>query len=87
MTIAGRIGWSLMTFLSLGVAAYAIFLVATNFVHVPREVASNGFFSEHGLHIRQEAAADVLEQIDRLTTTTYELSEDEVAALFARYDR
>jgi hypothetical protein len=26
---------------------------------------------------RQEAAADVLEQIDRLTTSTYELSEDE----------
>jgi hypothetical protein len=26
---------------------------------------------------RQEAAADVLEQIDRLTASTYELSEDE----------
>lgn len=28
---------------------------------------------------RQEAAADVLEQIDRLTTSTYELSEEERA--------
>jgi hypothetical protein len=60
MTIAGRIGWSLMTVLSLGVAAYATFLVVTNFVHVPREVASNGFFSEHGLRIHIAASAVAL---------------------------
>lgn len=60
MTVAGRIGWGLMTLLSLGVAGYAAFLVATNFVNVPPEVASNSFFSEHGLRIHIAASAIAL---------------------------
>lgn len=49
-----------MTLLSLGVAGYAAFLVATNFIHVPREIASNNFFSEHGLRIHIAASAVAL---------------------------
>ena len=60
MTTAARIGWSLMALLSLGVAGYAAFLVATNFVHVPREVAGNTFFSAHGLRLHIAASAVAL---------------------------
>lgn len=60
MTIAGRVGWSVMTLLSLGVAGYAAFHVATGFAHVPREVATNAFPSIHGLRLHIAASAVAL---------------------------
>jgi len=45
-----KIGWGLMTLLSVGVACYALYHVATNFEHVPGAVLKNAFPS--GLGIR-----------------------------------
>jgi hypothetical protein len=42
-TLARRLGWGLMTFLSVGVGAYALFLVVTGFQFVPASVAANRF--------------------------------------------
>ncbi len=60
MSLTDRIGWSLMTFLSLGVAGYAAFHVVTNFVHLPPDVAANAFASPHGLHVHIAASAIAL---------------------------
>lgn len=60
MTIAQRLGWGLMTFLSLGVGAYGFFHVVTGFAHVPAEVSSNGFFSPAGLQLHIAASAVAL---------------------------
>lgn len=70
MTIAQRLGWGLMTFLSLGVGAYGFFHVGTGFVYVPAEVSSNGFFSPAGLqiHIAASALALTLGPFQFLTT-------------------
>lgn len=60
MSVLDRIGWSLMTFLSLGVAAYAAFHVATGFVNLPPDVAQNGFASPHGLRVHIAASTFAL---------------------------
>jgi uncharacterized membrane protein len=60
MTVVGRIGWSAMTLLSLGVAGYAVFHVATDFTHIGREVATNAFPSVHGLRLHIAASAVAL---------------------------
>ena len=60
MTITDRIGWSVMTFFSLGVAGYAAFHVATDFVHLPPDVARNAFASPYGLRVHITASAFAL---------------------------
>jgi uncharacterized membrane protein len=60
MTVAARTFWGLMAFLSVGVAAYAAFHVATGFVYLPPDVARNGFFSPLGLQIHIAASAVAL---------------------------
>ena len=60
MTIAERSGWGVMTALSLVIAAYAFFHVATRFVHVPAEVATNAFATPAGLHTHIAASAVAL---------------------------
>jgi hypothetical protein len=60
MTIAGRVSWGLMAFLSVGVAAYAAFHVATGFAYLPPDVASNSFFSPLGLHVHIAASSVAL---------------------------
>lgn len=49
--------WTVMALLSVGVAGYAFFHVATNFRAVPGEVAANGFFSPWGLKVHITASA------------------------------
>lgn len=60
MTVAGRIGWSVMTFFSLGVGGYALYHAATGFVQLGQEVASNAFPSPHGLHLHIAASGIAL---------------------------
>jgi uncharacterized membrane protein len=60
MSMIDRIGWSLMAFLSLGVAGYAAFHVATGFVHLPPDVAQNTFVSPYGLYLHITASAVAL---------------------------
>jgi uncharacterized membrane protein len=60
MTVAGRLGWSTITLLSVGVAAYAFFHVATGFAHIPVEVATNAFAWPVGLQIHIAASAIAL---------------------------
>lgn len=60
MSIATRLGWGVMTLLSVLVAAYAFFLVATGFTHVPAEVASNAFVWPSALHVHIAASAVAL---------------------------
>jgi uncharacterized membrane protein len=60
MTIAGRVSWTSMMILSVGVALYAAFHVATGFVYLPPEVAANGFISPLGLHVHIAASAVAL---------------------------
>ena len=60
MSITQRLGWGAMTFLSLAIAAYGLFHVASGFVHVPAEVASNALFSPIGLHTHIAASAIAL---------------------------
>lgn len=59
MTVAGRIGWGVMAFFSLGVAGYAAYLTA-GFGHVGPEVGSNAFPSPHGLRLHIAASAFAL---------------------------
>jgi uncharacterized membrane protein len=60
MTIAGRVSWTSMMILSVGVALYATFHVVTGFVYLPREVAANSFVSPLGLHLHIAASAVAL---------------------------
>lgn len=55
-----RIGWGLMAVLSVGVAGYAIFLVATGFRLVPANIISNAFPSALGIRIHIAAAGVAL---------------------------
>jgi uncharacterized membrane protein len=57
MTGAGGLGWGAMTLLSVGVALYGFFHVATGFAHVPAEVAANAFAWPAGLQIHIAASA------------------------------
>ena len=70
MSIVGRIVWGFVTVLSIGVAGYAFFHVATGFRHVPAEVVSNGFFSPAGLqlHIAASGVALLLGPLQFLRT-------------------
>lgn len=58
--VARRIGWAVMTVLSLFVAAYAIFLVVTGFRFVPADVAANHFPTALGLRTHITASAFAL---------------------------
>jgi uncharacterized membrane protein len=60
MTVSGRLGWGAMALLSLGVAGYAFFHVATGFAHVPTEVATNAFAWPLGLQVHIGASAIAL---------------------------
>jgi uncharacterized membrane protein len=70
MTVAGRLSWGAITLLSMAVAAYAFFHVATGFAHVPMEVATNAFAWPAGLqiHIAASAVALLLGPFQFLTT-------------------
>jgi hypothetical protein len=58
--IVRRFGWGAMTFLSLGVGAYALLLVASGFRFVPSDVAANHFPTALGLRTHITAAAFAL---------------------------
>lgn len=60
MSVVERLGWGTMTLLSIAVAAYAFFHVATGFTHVPSQVTSNAFAWPVGLHIHIAASAVAL---------------------------
>jgi hypothetical protein len=55
-SIGRRVGWGLMTVLSVVVGAYALFLVATGFEFVPASVTTNAFPSALGLRTHIAAA-------------------------------
>ena len=57
MSVADRIGWGLMAFLSVGVGGYALFLVATGFEYVQLQ---NGFFTPLGLQVHITASGVAL---------------------------
>src|SRR5690349_6990947 len=59
-TIGRRVGWGLMTVLSVAAGAYALFLVATGFEFVPAGVTANGFPSALGLRTHIIAAGVTL---------------------------
>jgi hypothetical protein len=60
--IGGSVFWVVMAVLSVGVAGYAFFHVATGFQNLPPDIKSNGFFSPLGLqtHIAASAVALLL---------------------------
>ena len=55
--LARRVGWGVVTFLSLGVAGYAIAVIATNFAILPSSVSANQFPSSVGLRTHIVASA------------------------------
>src|SRR5882672_1937378 len=58
--LGGSIAWGLIAFLSVGVAGYAMFLVATGFRFVPPVVMQNGFPSPLGIEVHITASGIAL---------------------------
>lgn len=52
--------WALVTFLSVAVGGYAVFMIATGFEFVPDSIQDNAFFTPLGLRLHIVAAAVAL---------------------------